>query len=118
MVVNIGDTVSVISEVGLDKGEGKKPEDFLYDPHASSDDSEDESEEGEEGGGKGPVGRRGPPPGRGRRPPSRGRPSPPSEDSGDDDSEDDRKGLDDEKESCVAIHELRAGELGDRKVVA
>ena len=26
--------------------------------------------------------------------------------------------LDDEEESCVAIHELRAGELGDRKVVA
>ncbi|KAL3792831.1 hypothetical protein ACHAW5_003717 [Stephanodiscus triporus] len=92
MVVNIGDTVSVISEVGLDKGEGKKPEDFLYDPHASSDDSEDESEEG---GGKGPVGRRGPPPGRGRRPPARGRPSPPSEDSGDDDSEDSEDEYDD-----------------------
>jgi hypothetical protein len=92
MVVNIGDTVSVISEVGLDKGEGKKPEDFLYDPHASSDDSEDESEEG---GGKGSVGRRGPPPGRGRRPPPGGRPSPPSEDSGDDDSEDSEDEYDD-----------------------
>eukprot|EP00579_Thalassiosira_antarctica_P000628 CAMPEP_0201867376 /NCGR_PEP_ID=MMETSP0902-20130614/1622_1 /ASSEMBLY_ACC=CAM_ASM_000551 /TAXON_ID=420261 /ORGANISM="Thalassiosira antarctica, Strain CCMP982" /LENGTH=394 /DNA_ID=CAMNT_0048392519 /DNA_START=49 /DNA_END=1233 /DNA_ORIENTATION=+ len=41
MVVNIGDTVSVISEVGLEKGEGKKPEDFEYDPDESSDDSED-----------------------------------------------------------------------------
>jgi len=41
MVVNIGDTVSVVSEVGLEIGEGKKPEDFTYDPHASSDDSED-----------------------------------------------------------------------------
>ena len=30
-VVNIGDTVSVISEVGLEKGGGKKPEDFLHD---------------------------------------------------------------------------------------
>ncbi len=38
MVVNIGDTVSVISEQGLDKGEGKRPEDFLDDPpHPSSD---------------------------------------------------------------------------------
>ena len=45
MVVNIGDTVSVISEVGLGIGEGKKPEDFLHDPNASSDDSEDESED-------------------------------------------------------------------------
>jgi hypothetical protein len=35
MVVNIGDTVSVISEVGLGMGEGRKPEDFLYDPHVS-----------------------------------------------------------------------------------
>jgi hypothetical protein len=33
MVVNIGDTVSVVSEVGLGMGEGKKPEDFLYDPN-------------------------------------------------------------------------------------
>lgn len=32
MVVNIGDTVSVISEVGLGIGEGKKTEDFLKDP--------------------------------------------------------------------------------------
>ena len=50
MVVNIGDTVSVISEVGLGIGEGKKPEDFLYDPDASSDDSEDywSSDDGEE----------------------------------------------------------------------
>lgn len=46
MVVNIGDTVSVISEVGLGIGEGKKPEDFLYDPRESSDDgSEDWSED-------------------------------------------------------------------------
>lgn len=42
MVVNIGDTVSVISEVGLDMGTGKKPEDFLYDPHADSDDDDDD----------------------------------------------------------------------------
>ena len=50
MVVNIGDTVSVISEVGLEIGEGKKPEDFTFDPHASSDDSEDywSSDDGEE----------------------------------------------------------------------
>ena len=41
-VVNIGDTVSVISEVGLEKGEGKVAEDFEYDPREeSSDDSED-----------------------------------------------------------------------------
>jgi len=50
MVVNIGDTVSVISEVGLGIGEGKKPEDFLFDPEedSSSDDSEDyyDSEDG------------------------------------------------------------------------
>ena len=46
MVVNIGDTVSVISEVGLGIGEGKKPEDFLFDPNEeSSDDSEDWSED-------------------------------------------------------------------------
>ena len=45
MVVNIGDTVSVISEVGLGIGEGKKPEDFLHDPNASSDDSGDESDD-------------------------------------------------------------------------
>jgi len=61
MVVNIGDTVSVISEVGLEKGEGKKPEDFEFDPHEeSSDDSEDWSEDGP------PPGwyeGRGPPPG-------------------------------------------------------
>ena len=49
MVVNIGDTVSVVSEVGLDKGEGKTPDEFLYDPFEdSSDDSEDESDD--EGG--------------------------------------------------------------------
>ena len=48
MVVNIGDTVSVISEVGLEKGEGKKPEDFLYDPKESSDDSEEWSEDSED----------------------------------------------------------------------
>ena len=34
--MNIGDTVSVISEVGLGIGEGKKPEDFLYDPNADA----------------------------------------------------------------------------------
>lgn len=45
MVVNIGDTVSVISEVGLGIGEGKQPEDFLYDPDASSDDEEEEEDE-------------------------------------------------------------------------
>lgn len=45
MVLNIGDTVAVISEVGLGIGEGKKPEDFLHDPNASSDDSEEESED-------------------------------------------------------------------------
>ena len=39
MVVNIGDTVSVVSEVGLGIGEGKSPEDFLYDPGESSDDA-------------------------------------------------------------------------------
>lgn len=32
MVVNIGDTVSVISEIGLGGGEGLKEEDFLVDP--------------------------------------------------------------------------------------
>jgi len=48
MVVNIGDTVSVISEVGLGIGEGKKPEDFLFDPDESSDDSEDWSEDNSE----------------------------------------------------------------------
>jgi len=41
MVVNIGDTVSVISEVGLGIGEGKKPDDFLHDPDESSDDEEE-----------------------------------------------------------------------------
>ncbi|KAL7553679.1 hypothetical protein ACHAWF_016998 [Thalassiosira exigua] len=52
MVVNIGDTVSVISEVGLGIGEGKKPEDFAFDPMESSDDEEEEEgpwEEEEEG---------------------------------------------------------------------
>lgn len=54
MVVNIGDTVSVVSEVGLDRGMGKKPEDFEYDPHApssdddSSDDSDDSSDDDSE----------------------------------------------------------------------
>mmetsp|Transcript_25979 Transcript_25979/g.55874 ORF Transcript_25979/g.55874 Transcript_25979/m.55874 type:complete len:215 (-) Transcript_25979:93-737(-) len=48
MVVNIGDTVSVISEVGLEKGEGKKPEDFLFDPAESSDDSGDWSSDDSE----------------------------------------------------------------------
>mmetsp|Transcript_15581 Transcript_15581/g.28156 ORF Transcript_15581/g.28156 Transcript_15581/m.28156 type:complete len:239 (-) Transcript_15581:164-880(-) len=41
MVVNIGDTVSVISEVGLGGGEGLKNVDFSFDPNESSDDSED-----------------------------------------------------------------------------
>mmetsp|Transcript_9213 Transcript_9213/g.19905 ORF Transcript_9213/g.19905 Transcript_9213/m.19905 type:complete len:423 (+) Transcript_9213:136-1404(+) len=41
MVVNIGDTVSVISEVGLGGGEGLKTVDFSFDPNESSDDSED-----------------------------------------------------------------------------
>lgn len=44
MVVNIGDTVSVISEVGLGIGEGKKPEDFLFDPNEKEGESEDEDE--------------------------------------------------------------------------
>ena len=50
MVVNIGDTVAVISEIGLGAGEGKKEEDFQFDPdEESSDDwSEDESEDEEE----------------------------------------------------------------------
>ncbi len=118
MVVNIGDTVSVISEVGLDMGKGKNPEDFLYDPDAksSSDDDESEDEEGssddennddddDDDGGKAPVrGARGdpifdsgfPPPDMGRGPPrrSRGRRSLPpreeqeSSDDGSGDSED------------------------------
>ena len=45
MVVNIGDTVSVISEVGLGIGEGKKAEDFLFDPNESSSDSWDSSDD-------------------------------------------------------------------------
>ncbi len=61
MVVNIGDTVSVISEVGLGMGEGKKLEDFLFDPNESSDDSEDWSED--EGLPPGWYDERGPPPG-------------------------------------------------------
>jgi len=50
MVVNIGDTVSVISEIGLGIGEGKKPEDFLYDPleSSSSDDEEEWSSDDED----------------------------------------------------------------------
>lgn len=39
MVVNIGDTVSVVSEVGLGMGEGRKPEDFTYDPFEGDDDA-------------------------------------------------------------------------------
>jgi hypothetical protein len=74
-VTNIGDTVSIISEIGLAAGEGKKAEDFEYDPDDSSDDeeSEDYSEDprqrgrGNVGGYRGPRGRsggyRGPPPG-------------------------------------------------------
>ena len=98
MVVNIGDTVSVISEVGLDKGEGKKPEDFLYDPHASSDDEDEGSGDDDYyGGGKGPVRRgrerRGPPSGgRGRGPP------PPPEDSSDDEYEDSEDSYDDSED--------------------
>ena len=57
MVVNIGDTISVISEVGLGMGEGKKPEDFLFDPDESSDDGSSDdwegSEDSEEGSGSG-----------------------------------------------------------------
>ena len=44
MVVNIGDTVSVISEVGLDKGEGLRGEDFLVEPPSSSDDREEDED--------------------------------------------------------------------------
>ncbi|KAL7532791.1 hypothetical protein ACHAWF_004245 [Thalassiosira exigua] len=47
MVVNIGNTVSVISEVGFEKGQGKTEEDFSYDPFEPSGDSGDE-EGGEE----------------------------------------------------------------------
>lgn len=78
-VTNIGDTVSIISEIGLAAGEGKKEEDFQFDPDESSDDEESEdfySEDDTEahpghmygyrenqrrGGGTG--GYRGPPPG-------------------------------------------------------
>lgn len=44
-VVNIGDTVSIISEIGLAAGEGKKQEDFLFDPDESSDDEEESEDE-------------------------------------------------------------------------
>lgn len=45
-VINIGDTVSVISEVGHVKGEGKTADDFNYDPYESEDEgSEDEGDE-------------------------------------------------------------------------
>lgn len=44
-VTNIGDTVSIISEIGLAAGEGKKEEDFEYDPDESSDDEEEWSED-------------------------------------------------------------------------
>ena len=43
-VVNIGDTVSVISEKGLGIGEGKKAEDFIYDPEVFDPGHEKESE--------------------------------------------------------------------------
>jgi len=91
MVVNVGDTVSVISEVGLGPGEGKKPEDFLFDPNESSGDEGEESS-GDEGGGgppsqfwsgddEGDVGGRdqrgGPPPHRGRGSVGEGRGPPP-----------------------------------------
>jgi len=60
-VINIGDTVSVISEVGHVKGEGKAEEDFAYDPYESSDDDEeDHNEEGLSTEEK--IRRRGPPP--------------------------------------------------------
>lgn len=63
-VTNIGDTVAIISEIGLAAGEGKKPEDFEYDPdEESSDDeweSEDESEDPRQKGRRG-GGYRGPP---------------------------------------------------------
>jgi hypothetical protein len=115
MVVNIGDTVSVISEVGLDMGKGKTAEDFLYDPDAkiekdSEDDSEDDDSDDDdessddEDGGKGSAreGRGdpifndgGPPPVRGqglpRRSRARERGLPPprrGQDSSDDDSGD------------------------------
>ena len=81
MVVNIGDTVSVISEVGLGIGEGKKPEDFLHDPYASSDDSDEESEDESSGDDINEGG-----------PPTRGssfRDSPPPEDDDEDWSSDD-----------------------------
>ncbi|KAL3817728.1 hypothetical protein ACHAXA_002488 [Cyclostephanos tholiformis] len=51
MVVNIGDTVSVISEQGLDKGEGKRPEEFLDDPpHPSSDWRDESSDDSDDDG--------------------------------------------------------------------
>jgi hypothetical protein len=62
-VTNIGDTVAIISEIGLAAGEGKKAEDFEYDPDESSDDeweSEDESEDPRQKGRRG-GGYRGPP---------------------------------------------------------
>ncbi len=43
-VVNIGDTVSVISEKGLGIGEGKKPEEFIYDPEVYDPGHEKQSE--------------------------------------------------------------------------
>lgn len=45
MVVNIGDTVSVISEVGLEKGEGKRPEDFEFDPSRMEEEEEERIEQ-------------------------------------------------------------------------
>lgn len=63
-VINIGDTVSVISEVGHVKGEGKTAEDFDYDPYESSDDDEDDEEDYDERGlsTEEKIRRRGPPP--------------------------------------------------------
>lgn len=64
-VTNIGDTVAIISEIGLAAGEGKKAEDFEYDPDESSDDeyeSEDYSEDPNQRGRR-DGGYRGPPPG-------------------------------------------------------
>lgn len=46
--MNIGDTLSVISEVGLGIGEGKKSEDFLFDPDAKKEKNESMDESGDD----------------------------------------------------------------------
>jgi len=61
-VINIGDTVSVISEVGHVKGEGKTAEDFAYDPYESSSDDEEEEEDETDLSVEEKIRRRGPPP--------------------------------------------------------